>query len=446
MALRHVLSVCAGKDIKVWQAVAPRLLEFVPARDHKVIVPDEEMADFRAVTPSAIEVEAESGYLKGWSLPMLRTLMPPGRENRAGWYLQQFVKISALMQGQEDNVNLIWDADTMPLRAMEFVRPDGKLVYYRGTDQARQPHADADADPYFTTLKKLLGLNKQVDFSFISQSFPCYVGWVRQMVADIEAAHGAPWVEAILASADLSKLSAFSEYETLGNYVTATHPDEIVIVEREWEHFGSVFIGVENMTAARRARFAQAFDFIAFEHWQLTPGFRASLDGFGKFFFTGPWVKNLVIWGGESIADFPFWLYLISRQPDLVHGVVRTGDAREQAKLKDSLNFAPHLAVERGGMSAALGDLMAADLCETGLVLITHPDHVAAFHQALPRPVDIRPDTPLPSYILLPYPPAAASENLWRECAENLSHLGYRLVLCDRMCLFIRFAAEGLMP
>ncbi|MCX8506888.1 MAG: DUF6492 family protein, partial [Alphaproteobacteria bacterium] len=375
----------------------------------------------------------------GWSLPMLRMVMPPGHENRAGWYLQQLVKISALLQGDDQDVVLIWDADTMPIRPLDFITQDGKLVYYKGSQQVAQPYSLQHIDPYFVTLKKLLGLDKAVDFSFIAQSFPCYVTWAREMIALIEARHGTTWIEAILASTDLTALSGFSEYETLGNFLTVTHKDQMVLSDRSWEHLGSVYIGIDHMTEKRRARFAPVYDFIAFEIWQQNLSFRPQIETFFHHFFAGPSQKSLLILGGDGLIDLPNFIYFMTSQADLVTGRVLTESAEEQAQTQQWVQFIPRLCVEIAAFPGNLNGIMPKDACETGLVVVVSPNRLAELVASLPQPDTIRPESPLPSYILLPYPTSPEIEGLFTAAATGLAGLGYRLVAFDSMVLAIRF-------
>ena len=443
MALHQLVSVCAGKDAENWRYIAPQILSNIQAESYVLIVPDAELAPFRAMTPAKFTVSPESDYLGGWSIDLVRTLMTPELAFRAGWYLQQLVKISALSRGDDDDdVVLIWDADTMPLRRLEFVNPDGSLNYYKNTEQIKQPYGDQAIDPYFVTLHNLLGLEKIVNFSFIAQCFPCYVAWAREFIAEIEAKHGCHWIEAIFASADLSKLSAFSEYETLGNYLQHRHGDKMVITNRPWEHLGSTYIGIEHMTEKRRQRFGEIYDFIAFEHWQKTVAFHPPIEYFFKHFFAGSQPKKLLILGIESVLDFPIFGYILAENLPYVAGAVLVDKDEDHVRAQESLQFAPQIAVEFAARSDRVRQDYLGMMGEIALLWVTEQRYLAQFADSLPDLHAVQPDSPLPGYILLPYAENPNDAAELRQIETKLTLLSYRFVPTDRLGLYIRFPTE----
>ena len=68
--------------------------------------------------------------------------------------------------------------------------------------------------------QRLLGLAAISPRSFVGQCFPIASLHARAFAAEVERRHGRPWYEAIMATTDLSEISGFSEYETLGTYLT----------------------------------------------------------------------------------------------------------------------------------------------------------------------------------------------------------------------------------
>ncbi|HON58913.1 MAG TPA: DUF6492 family protein [Smithella sp.] len=83
-----------------------------------------------------------------------------GDIRRAGWYFQQFLKMSACNLPDLADHYLIWDSDTVLLQPLTFFGHDGIVLINPKTEH----HS-----PYFTTMQKLLGIGKQVSFSFISE-------------------------------------------------------------------------------------------------------------------------------------------------------------------------------------------------------------------------------------------------------------------------------------
>ncbi|HKJ63400.1 MAG TPA: DUF6492 family protein [Hyphomicrobiales bacterium] len=151
LAIDRVISVCARKHLDVWKFASQSVIENMKAASYEVIVPDTEVAVFKDASPDAYQVSPESLYIGRYR--QLLEYMIDQRIERLGWYLQQFIKLAALEHHAQDNLLLIWDADTVPLRKLHFVAPTGKLLYYSSAE--RHP-------PYFQTIERLTELRRIV--------------------------------------------------------------------------------------------------------------------------------------------------------------------------------------------------------------------------------------------------------------------------------------------
>lgn len=253
-----VVSVCSARDLEVWQAAAPALLENVAARTYEVIVPDAEVPLFEAASPVPYLVVPESRYLGERDLDWFRSRLPEDLRARAGWYLQQIAKISAIVSAADDEIVLVWDADTIPIRRLQFLDA-GKVVY----------HVGSEYNPgYFSVVNNLVGLPKLAGFSFIAQCFPTRVLWMRKMCSEIESAHDVHWADAIVAAVSRLPKSSFSEYETMGTYIYEHYRDDIVISARRWFRYGNRLLGSpKQLTGPARRLLAGQYDYISFEHW-----------------------------------------------------------------------------------------------------------------------------------------------------------------------------------
>lgn len=139
-----------------------------------------------------------------------------GQRSRAGWYLQQFLKLAwAYINPDKYYVSL--DADTFILRPISFFSETKKYLLTIKTEYH---------EPYFETINKLFAgqINKVVDNSFIAENmiFDCEI--VKQMLDEIEkntSLRGEVFYEKILDAIDDKDLlkSGFSEFETYGNYI-----------------------------------------------------------------------------------------------------------------------------------------------------------------------------------------------------------------------------------
>lgn len=258
MTIDSVISVACARDVDVWRFTSPRILRHIRARRYVLIVPPTDVELFNRISPSGVCVASEDDYLGGLSLAYIQSRMPAAMAQRAGWYLQQFVKIQAAREGG-DIVNLVWDADTAPLRQLDFVDRNGRIIYYK----SKEYHL-----PYFTTMQKLLGMPRGVGFSFIAQCFPVRASWVNEMIDEIEKRSGVGWIDAVLDAIDHSSGSGFSEYETMGNYARHHHESELAFTDRRWLRLGnSKMGGVQALTTWRAWLYALRYDYVAFEGW-----------------------------------------------------------------------------------------------------------------------------------------------------------------------------------
>jgi hypothetical protein len=227
----HIISVCAMKDARTWMFTSPEIRRRIAGDNYHVIVPDNEVSLFREISDSAFTIIRETEFFDGLSIDYVRQRMPDYNKERSGWYYQQLLKIQALLRlpADGDDVLVIWDADTLPLVDIDFIEPDGKLRYFRGTEHYL---------PYFETIDRLIRMKKIVDFSFIAQCFPIRRRWIIELVETIESRSGKPWYDTILDSIDFREECGFSEYETMGTFITYKYLSEITICNLPWERHG----------------------------------------------------------------------------------------------------------------------------------------------------------------------------------------------------------------
>ncbi len=259
--ISKVISVCCQRDQATWQVASKYVIKNILAAAYELVVPDAEVALFKAISPENFQVVGESKYLGSRDLSWLRSKISPGFEQRAGWYLQQFIKIEAARQGSPSDINLIWDADTVPIRKLDFVTEDGKLVYY---------HSDEFHEPYFALIHKLLKLEKIVDFCFIAQSFPVKVAWVNSFCNAIENNFEAHWIDAIVDNIEFRQVSGFSEYETLGTYFSHNYIAEMRLNHSPWQRMGNSQLGGISLVAGDiDTENLPKYDFVSFEAWDM---------------------------------------------------------------------------------------------------------------------------------------------------------------------------------
>lgn len=263
MTIKTVISVCRAKDMNVWKVAASAIVENIIAKQYHVIVPNDEVIEFKRITPNYYNILSEFEYLDSTSMRTKEAL-----RGVSGWYKQQLIKLRALEFTSHGDVALIWDADTVPIKTLTFTGPDVVNVY-RGDEF----HA-----PYFETIKRVLALEKTNNYSFVAQCLPCKGSWFKAFCDHIEASHGMNWTEAIVRAIDFQKPLQFSEYETLGTFISSRFNDEINVLPNRWQRYGNGLIGgISNLKYA--APFLSAcYDYVSFETWDKPfsriPGYR----------------------------------------------------------------------------------------------------------------------------------------------------------------------------
>jgi hypothetical protein len=230
-----------------------------------LICPDDQIEEFVLASPLKWTIRGESQFSGLYTLQQIQRLVNGENRGRAGWLLQQFLKINGCSDPalDDDDVVLIWDADTIPLRKLTFVdQTTGKIEYYTNSEF----HI-----PYFVTIKTILGLEKRIEPSFVAQCFPMRVAWVREMTAAIEV-RGDTYIETVLRSLPGIDPSEFSEYETMGTWIENHHTDEIRFRKHNrWYRNGGLWVGKRTSGLAASIIFALLslkYDFAAVEAWQ----------------------------------------------------------------------------------------------------------------------------------------------------------------------------------
>jgi hypothetical protein len=261
----EVISVCSIKDIDVWTVAAKHIEQFISAKQYTVIVPDAQVQIFAAVTKAPYQVKPESLFVGNLKEKIVQTLTPENQD-RVGWYLQQFVKISAVLTHDDRDVVLIWDADTVPLKKLEFINSSGQFIYYKGDEYRKS---------YFDFIERALGLKRTQNFSFIAQSLILKVSWARELTNALTQSAKLPWIDAVLSFLDKAEPAGFAEFETLGTWIWNHHPNEILITNKPWYRNGLSLVGNPLVLSKLIwVGLAKHYDFISFEDWDMKEGVR----------------------------------------------------------------------------------------------------------------------------------------------------------------------------
>lgn len=192
---------------------------------------------------SNIAFEDEDHIFPGMTLEKIRKILAERgvATKRAGWYFQQFLKISYAYRCQ-DEYYLTWDSDTIPIQHISMFE-NGKPVF----DMKTEYHP-----AYFETMEKLFDgrIKKLFPRSFISEHMLFCTAYVKEMMSEIESnehLEGNTFWEKILWAINLKDIlgSGFSEFETYGNYVCKRYPNDYVLREKESLRAGAWFLGYD---------------------------------------------------------------------------------------------------------------------------------------------------------------------------------------------------------
>lgn len=250
-----VVMACRWRDHPVLEASLPWVHSMLPCRKVVLYVPTAEAGYFRNAFGNDLEVRVEDGVLPGLTLAEFRRFSVPAFPRGAGWYYQQFLKYAHAFIESEVEHYLIWDADTIPLRPLDFFDVEGRMIF----TTAQERHL-----PYFETYRRLLGEEARLEHSFISQHQVVCKALLREMLGKIEARHGKPWPRAIAECLQPQGYNQFSEYETYGHYLKAHHSDKMAFRTLPWLREGVGACGYPPRAACLE-KLAQEYAFAAFE-------------------------------------------------------------------------------------------------------------------------------------------------------------------------------------
>lgn len=153
----------------------------------------------------------------------IRTLLAKAGEKRSsqtGWYFQQFLKFAFAHTKYAKEYYLSWDADTLPMNKIEFFAEHGKPLLTKKIEY----HV-----PYFKTMDRLIGIGRQVDYSFIAEHMLFSSAVVCELTDAIMCSNveGKTWFGKIINACEFAenKVNLYSEFETYGNYCAKHYPN-----------------------------------------------------------------------------------------------------------------------------------------------------------------------------------------------------------------------------
>lgn len=278
-----IVTACRSKDFKTLCLALPRLQKFLPHRRLVVFTAGENIRRFSKSLSHRTEYIDEDTVFPDLKLKTLkRELRLPGFPEGAGWYFQQFLKLSYPRIRPDAERYLIWDADTVPLRPFSVFGPSGKVLLTPATMEACKPPYGVYLDmktvlkieratcphlPYFENYQHLLGEKPFLDRSFIAQQMPIHVPTLQSLVRIIE--HRFPgqesWPWKILKNLRGKSGNLFSEYETYAQFAQRHAPELHEVRPLLWSRAGR--FAKWHSPTTQLARWAGELDYVALECW-----------------------------------------------------------------------------------------------------------------------------------------------------------------------------------
>jgi hypothetical protein len=256
-----VVTACRPADLRLLKMTVEALRRFIPFRRLYVFTARANFPRLRRdLGADDVELIGEETALPDMTLADLKRLTLPGFPKGAGWYFQQLLKFSFCFRNLGDDFYLIWDADTVPLRSMEFFDAEERMLF----TVAEEDHA-----PYFQSYRKLLGEEPQREFSFVAQHMIVQKSILREMLDRIDARFpgNESWAWKIMRNLPGSGPNLFSEYETLGHFVKNHYPERASYRKLSWLRDGSQHVfGLPK--EADLKRLAGRYEFATFESGQ----------------------------------------------------------------------------------------------------------------------------------------------------------------------------------
>ena len=255
-----VVTACRTADLGVLRVTLDSLRRFVPVRRFYVYAARQNFSRFRRALGPDVNLIEQDEAIRDMTLALLKKLRLPGFPQGAGWYFQQLLKYSFCRLEPEDDYYLIWDADTVPLRPMEFFDAEGRMLF---------TIADEEHASYFDSYRALLGEEPRREFSFIAQHMIVQKSILREMLHRIEARFPGDesWAWKIMRNLPGGDTNLFSEYEMLGHFVKNHYPARFAFRQLPWLREGSRRVsGLPD--AEDLATLANEYHFAAFEAGQ----------------------------------------------------------------------------------------------------------------------------------------------------------------------------------
>ncbi len=207
--------------------------------DVSIITPSKhinELKSLNRILPEMISIYADEDFISFGDLSQLRIQY----ENRAGWYIQQILKLEFIRKSLSDAV-LVIDADTILTKQRNWINQDGVQVLLLSEEYNA---------PYYDAIKKL-GITPNTGYSFIAHQMLYQPKLVLDMFNKLEWPDSTAICSHITSNYDMSLQSPISlDYELYAQYLLADHHSKVRI--QKWSNLGISRDNFENPSDIKR--------------------------------------------------------------------------------------------------------------------------------------------------------------------------------------------------
>lgn len=259
-----VVLVTSGNNISGLPNIIYNLTKFGKFNNFYIICPKSDIEKISIKTNINIKINIinEESIIPNLNLDYIYNVLKPSlvgypQKQLAGWYYQQFLKMAFSISYAQYQYYLIWDADTLLTREINFFE-NNQICITRGQEYH---------EPYFKFISKLFPHYKLMKYSHISQHLLVKSLHMSSLLESMTHT-SMPWWEKILSLLDESPPQQLSEYELYANYVFNEFPEQYISVRRNWYRYGSSLynLSIDNNLICN---IKSNYDFIAFEKWDF---------------------------------------------------------------------------------------------------------------------------------------------------------------------------------
>jgi len=209
----------------------------------------------------------EDKVVEGITLDYIRSLVESrgGEAGRAGWYFKQLLNFAYAMRPGTMDYYLTWDIDTIPVRHISFFDEKGRTLLAKKSEYHK---------PYFYTIEALIGLKREVDFSFIAEHMMFkreYMLGLLRLIVRGENLKGEIFAKNVITAIqpDYISGSGFAEYETYGTYVYKKFPEGVLARDISSVRRGADLFGL-SPSDADLYTLSTKYSWASFESWKMS--------------------------------------------------------------------------------------------------------------------------------------------------------------------------------